>query len=173
MEKIKGQIEECIKSISENGISANEIDYLGKLVDIHKDLEMEEYHKEKIKLKKEANDMRYREYGEGYGRRGRYNDYGEGEYGRRRRDSRGRYRGNYGHYMPEDMMEEMMEHYQNYSEANEEYGRGNYGAEGDMKKSVEGIMKNIYSIIEVLSEGDNPEVMQIIQKYSKKISEMQ
>ena len=80
--------------------------------------------------------------------------------------------GGYGHYMPEEMMEEMMEHYQAYSEANEEYERGNYGAEDDMTKSVEGIMENVVGIVKKLSEADSPEVMQIIQKHGKKIMEM-
>ena len=103
--------------------------------------------------------MNYREYrrrevpGTLYGRRG-IPGY-----------EKGRYRG----YYP---MEEMMEHYGNYSEANEESMRGNYGAEGEMVKSVEGIMKNIYEIVEELSEADSPEVMHIIKKYSRKINEM-
>ena len=70
------------------------------------------------------------------------------------------------------MMEEMMEHYQAYSEANEDYERGNYGAEEDMTKSVEGIMENVVGIVKKLSETDSPEVMQIIQKHGKKIMEM-
>lgn len=170
MDKLKQQVEECIKSISENGLCRDEVDYLGKLVDIHKDIENECYWKDKIKLKKEESEMGYGEYGRGdYGRRGGYRE----GYGRRRRNSRGRYmEGGYGHYMPEEMMEEMMEHYQAYSEANEEYERGNYGAEDDMTKSVEGIMENVVGIVKKLSEADSPEVMQIIQKHGKKIMEM-
>lgn len=105
-----------------------------------------------------------------------------GEYGRRGRDSRGRYRGEYGRrgvrgtgrgrYNGEHPMEEMMEHYDNYSDAYDEIDRGNYGAEGEMVKSVEGIMRNVYEIIEELSEADSPEVMAIIKKYSRKINEM-
>ena len=78
----------------------------------------------------------------------------------------------YGHYMPEEMMEEMMDHYQAYNEASEEYERGNYGAEGGMAKSAEGIMKNITAIVEELSQADSPEVMEIIQKHAKKIMEI-
>ena len=61
MEKLKEQVEQCIKSISENGICRDEVDYLGKLVDIHKDIENECYWKDKIKLKKEESEMRYNE----------------------------------------------------------------------------------------------------------------
>ena len=106
--------------------------------------------------------MNYRGYGAGYG---------EGGYGRRGRDSRGRYNAR-GRYRGEDVMEEMMERYDEYNEAADEMGRGNYGAEGDMVKSVEGIMKNVYEIVCELSEADSPEVMSVIKKYSKKINEM-
>lgn len=105
---------------------------------------------------------RTRMYGDEYGRRGvpgtgrRY----RGDYGRR-----GRYRGDYA-------IDEMQEHYNNYSEANEEVDSGNYGAEGEMVKSVEGIMKNVYEIVQELAETDNPEVMQIIKRYAHKIDEM-
>lgn len=139
-------------------------------MDIHKDIKNEQYWQN---IKEEAN-MRYGEYGEEYpmyGRRGvpgtgrgRYRD---GSYGRRGvpGSGRGRYRGEYS-------IDEMMEHYGNYSEANDEAMRGNYGAEGEMVKSVEGIMKNIYEIVEELSETEVPEVEQIIKRYAKKISEM-
>lgn len=111
-------------------------------------------------------------YGRGYSGYG----YGEGGYGRRgvKGTGRGRYRGGRGsgRYRGEEEMEEMMEHYGNYSDANEAFNAGNYGAEGGMVQSAEGIMKNVYSIIEELKEADSPEVMQVIKKYAKKINEM-
>ena len=155
--KVEDKIQEILTI---NGITLENIDYISKLVDIEKD------------IKKEDLEMRYSEYDEGsYGRRGVPGSgrgrYREGSYGRRGvpGTGRGRYRG----YYP---MEEMMEHYGNYSEANEESMRGNYGAEGEMVKSVEGIMKNIYEIVEELSETEVPEVEHIIKRYAKKISEM-
>lgn len=155
--KVEDKIQEILTI---NGITLENIDYISKLVDIEKD------------IKKEDLEMRYSEYDEGsYGRRGVPGSgrgrYREGSYGRRGvpGSGRGRYRG----YYP---MEEMMEHYGNYSEANEESMRGNYGAEGEMVKSVEGIMKNIYEIVEELSETEVPEVEHIIKRYAKKISEM-
>ena len=163
-EKVEKKIEEILVK---NGITSENIEYLGKLMDIHKDLQEEECLK-----KKEELEMRYSEYDEGnYGRRGvpgtGRGRYREGSYGRRGvpGSDRSRYRGDYA-------IEEMMEHYGNYSEANEESMRGNYGAEGEMIKSVEGIMKNIYEIVEELSETEVPEVEQIIKRYAKKISEM-
>lgn len=79
-------VESQIGDINNSGIVASNIDYLYKLVDIHKDLSNEKYWKEKI-------DNMYREYNDNYGRkrrdgRGRYMT---GEYGRRGIDSR--YRG--------------------------------------------------------------------------------
>lgn len=166
-DKVKNQVEKLIDCITqEDELQINDVDLLGKLIDIHKDLANENYWKKK----EEVYDMRYNDYEE-YGRRGvpgtgrgRY----RGDYGRRgvKGTGRGRYRG-------EDAMDEMMEHYENYNEASEEMDRGNYGAEGGMIKSVEGIMKNIYEIVEELSEADSPEVMRVIKRYSKKINEME
>lgn len=162
-EKVEDKIQEILVK---NGITSENVDYLGKLMDIHKDLQ------EECLKKKEELEMRYSEYDEAnYGRRGvpgtGRSRYRESAYGRRGvpGTGRGRYRGNYA-------MDEMMENYENYSEASEESMRGNYGAEGEMVKSVEGIMKNIYEIVEELSETEVPEVEHIIKKYAKKISEM-
>ncbi len=151
-DKLLEELEKGINGIAEQGIKDENIDILSKLIDMHKDIKNEEYWEKKG----EAIEMRYRDYNE-YGNRG----YGRGNYGRR-----GRYRG-------EDIMEEMMERYDEYNEASDEMNRGNYGAESGMVKSVEGIMKNIYEIVCELSEADSPEVMRVIKKYSKKIEEME
>ena len=166
-EKITEKVEEKIDKLLENGIQSSNVDYIYKLVDIHKDLKNEEYWK-----KKEENMMMYRDYArddygdDSYGRRG-VPGTGRGRYGRRGvpGTGRGRYRGDY-------TIDEMKEHYMDYNDASEETMRGNYGAEGEMIKSVEGIMKNIYEIVQEISETDSPEVEQIIKKYSRKISEM-
>ena len=111
----------------------------------------------------------------------RYNGYDEdyGNYGRRERDSRGRYMGNYGRrgvdrrYRGEDAMDEMHEHYMNYNEGREQYGRGNYnGGEQEMVEATEGIMRNVTEIVKELADSDNPQVMQIIQRHAKRIMEM-
>lgn len=165
-DKLKNKVEEKISKIVEVGIQSDNVDYLYKLVDIHKDIENEKY----WNVKKEGILMRYMdgygrdEYGNAnYGRRG----YGDGSYGRRGvpGTGRGRYRGEYA-------IDEMKEYYMNYNDAAEEMYRGNYGAEGEMVKSVETIMQNVYAIVKELSEADSPEVNQIIKKYSRKISEM-
>ena len=167
MEKVNKQVENQIKNLSENGLDENNVDFLYRLVDIHKDIKNENY----WKIKEDC--MMYRDYGEdyNYGRRGVPGSgrgrYSEGSYGRRGvpGSGRGRYRGDYA-------IEEMRDHYMDYNDANEETMRGNYGAEGEMIKSVEGIMKNIYEIVEELSETNSPDVEQIIKKYARKISEM-
>lgn len=156
-EQICEKVEEQLKKIVEQGVTPNNIDYTYKLIDIHKDIANEKY----WKVKEEKYMRGYGEYGEGYGRRYR------GEYGRRgvKGTGRGRYRG-------DDAMMEMQDHYENYNEAYEESMNGNYGAEGAMVKSAEGIMKNVVEIVEELSEADAPEVMRVIQKYTKKMSEI-
>ena len=167
MHEVKQKVEEKINELTKEGIEMENLKPLGELVDIHKDISNEEY----WEVKKGVMEMNYRG---GYGAYGTYNardGYGREEYGRRGRDSRGRY-SRRGNYRGEDMMEEMMNRYEDYNEAYEEYGRGNYGAEGEMVKSVEGIMKNVYEIVCELSEAESPEVMEVIKRYSKKINEL-
>ena len=157
-EQLKEKIEEKIKKVVEQGVETNNIDYIFKLVDIHKDLANEEY----WKVKEEKYMRGYGEgYHEGYGRRYR------GEYGRRGvpGSGRGRYRG-------EDAMMEMQEAYEEYNESYSETMNGNYGAEGSMVQSAEAIMKNIFEIAKELSEADVPEVQHIIKKYAKKLSDI-
>ena len=151
------KVEEKIMSILEDDITPDNLDNLGKLVDIHKDIKNEKYWKIK-----EEKYMRYGNYDRGSYNRGSYgrDEYGEGSYGRRgvKGTGRGRYRG-------EDMLDEM---YQNYNEYNES---GNYG--GDTTKSLEYMMQAVYDFVCMLSdEAQSPEEMQIIKRYSRKISEM-
>ena len=103
MHKICEQVEELIGKISEEGIQADNVELLGELVDIHKDIANEKY----WDVKKEGIKMRYN--------RG-YDEYNEGSYGRRGRDSRGRYTGRGMMHEGEEMIEEMREHYGNYME---------------------------------------------------------
>lgn len=46
-EKVKEEVEKIINSITEEGIQTSNIDYLYKLIDIHKDLANEEYWQKK------------------------------------------------------------------------------------------------------------------------------
>ena len=164
IECVKEETEKIINDILEQGIESSNIDFLYKVVDIHKDVANEEYWKDK----KEVMSMRY----------GR-DSYSEGSYGRRgrgrMRDSRGRYmegsRG--GRYSGHDMIDEMYDHYGNYSEGREEYSRGNYGAKEDTMKSLEYMMESVVDFIEMLQEEANSqEEVSLIKHYTKKISEM-
>lgn len=171
-ENVNKQVEEKINSILKDGVKQANVDYLYKLVDIHKDLANEEYWEEQ----KEDVSMRYRSYG-----RENYNE--GGNYGRRGRDSRGRYReggsyneGNYGrrgNYRGHEMIDEMQEHYGNYSEGREEYSRGNYGAKQDTLKSLEYMLESVVDFIEMLKhDASSQEEVQMIKEYTKQISEL-
>ena len=171
---LKEQIEKGIKALTENGIESNNLETLGQLVDIHKDLANEEYWKKKMEVMK----MRYRNYNgysEGYGE----DSYGNESYGRRRRDSKGRYmEGSYGRrgvpgtgrgrYRGEEAMDEMAYHYGNYSESS-----GQYGAEGETMKSLEYMLESVVDFIKMLEEeAGSQEEVKLIKHYTKKISEM-
>ena len=161
LEKIKDIANKPIETITKDGISSSNLDYLYKLVDIQKDIANIEYWK-----MKEDNMMGYGEYGE-YGAYGR-NSYGRNSYGRRSRDSRGRYTG------PEDKMDEMYMNYQAYSEGREAYGRtGNYGAKEDSMKSLEFMLESAVDLFKMLKEeASSQEEKEMIKKYAHKISEM-
>lgn len=158
---IKQETERIMKQIAENGLDGENIEILGKAVDIHKDLANEEYWKNK----EEVMDMRYGNYG-----RDSYREGSLREYGRRRRDSRGRYMesGRGQRYRGHDMIDEMSEHYGNYSE-----GRGNYGAKEETMMSLEYMLESMVDFVEMLQqEADSQEEVNLIRKYTKKISEM-
>ena len=155
IEGLKEKVENGIKNIAENGIEREELDTLYKLVDIHKDLANEEYWEKK----KEVMEMRYR----GYDRE---------DYGRRMRDSRGRYmargrgRENYGN---EEPMEEMYEAYQEYSEGKEEYGHDDKGT----MKALEYMLEAGVDFFEKLKEeAGSEQELNMIKHYARKISEM-
>lgn len=164
LDSIKCLVETELKGILDIGIQDDNIDNLGKLIDIHKDIENETYWKEKEEVYK----MRY-DYGTYYGPEDGMNS----SYGRRGRpmnaprDSRGRYRG------PEEKMHEMMEHYGNYSAASEAASRGNYGAEQDSVKALEYMLESVCQFMEMLErDAGSQEETQMIKRYARKIGEM-
>lgn len=167
--KVQQKVEEKINKILETGIESGNVDYLYKLIDIHKDIENEEYWNKK----KEVMSMNYRNYGEyddtysNYGRRG-VPGTGRGRYGRRGMPGTGR-----GRYRGEDMLDDMHEMYNDYSDGKEEYNMGNYGAKEDTMKSLDYMLKSVVQFMQMLEENaDSEEEMQLIKKYSRKISEM-
>ena len=173
---VSKKVEEAILNIATKEIRTDNIDNLGKLVDIHKDIANEEYWKIK-----EEDIMRYRNYGnDSYGRR-RYRGEEIEDYGRRSRDSRGRYMedGSYGRrgvdskYRGNDMIDEMYGNYEDYCDNKEEYSRGNYGAKEDTTKSLEYMLQSVVDFLEYLkTEANTQEEINLIRKYAKKISEI-
>lgn len=153
MHKICEQVEELIGKISEEGIQADNVELLGELVDIHKDIANEKY----WDVKKEGIKMRYN--------RG-YDEYNEGSYGRRGRDSRGRYTGRGMMHEGEEMIEEMREHYGNYMESGRYNGPEKDKAFNYMLQSAEEFFMHL------MDEAENPEQIQKIKKTARKISEM-
>lgn len=158
---IKEETEKIINNILKEGIKSENVDMLGKIVDIHKDIANERY------WEKKEEHMRYntgRSYGrEQYGRE--YGNYGNyGNYGRRGVDAK--YRG-------EEMMDEIYQNYQNYSESREEYGRGNYGAKDDSIKSLDYMMKSVVNFVKMLEQDANSqEEVELIKNYTRQISDM-
>lgn len=165
--KIKEQTEKKINDILTQGVQAGNIDMLYKLVDIHKDMANEEYWKNK----EEVMEMNYREYGN-------YEEdrYNEGSYGRRGVPGSGRGRRRYsarGNYRGHEVLEDMYNNYGEYSDAREEYSRGNYGAKQGTMKSLEYMLESVVEFVEMLKEdASSQEEVQLIKKYTKQISEM-
>lgn len=143
---IKKDVEQILGDISTDGINQNNIDYIGKLVDIHKDLSMEE----EMQMKEELG-MRYGTYRKDY-------DYDDMSYGRRRRDSRGRYRG-------DDMLDEMRDNYDRYNE-NRRYG----GRESS--EALEYMLESVVCFVEMLEEDASEQDIELIRKYTRKIANM-
>jgi hypothetical protein len=166
LDKLKEETDKSMKRVLEQGVQTNNVDFLYKMIDIKKDI---------AKIEKEEQEMMYGNYG-----RGSYGEYSEGgNYsGGRRRDSRGRYmerggsdRG--GNYRGQEMLDDMYQNYGEYSENREEYGRGNYNAKGDTLKSLEYMLESVVDFMEMLKQdASSKEEVDMIKKYSKKISEM-
>lgn len=99
-----------------------------------------------------------------------------GNYGARRRDSRGRYMGEYGRYNGKrgyDYLDDMSEHYGNYSEGKEAYMRGNYGAGEESIKSLDYMLKSVCQFLKMLKEdAESQEEVELIKEYTRKIGEM-
>lgn len=168
-EKVNKQVEELVNKILEKGIDEENLEVLEKLIDIHKDMANEKY----WKIKEEKYMRPMEEYGN-YGNYGNYGSYGRENYGRRRRDSRGRYTEGYGaNYRGEEVMEKMAEEFGRYSEGKEEMLMGNYGAEGSTIKSLDYMLQSVVEFMQMLKkDAASQEEMELIKKYSRKISEM-
>ena len=156
--KAKEEVEKLIKQVTESGLQVANVELLYKLIDIHKDIENEKYWK-----KKEEN-MMYRDY----------DNYSGG----RSRDSRGRYMDSYGRrgvpgtgggrYRGYDMIEEMGEHYGDYSE-----GRDNYGNDRETEKSFDKMLQSLEDFTYlIMQEADSQDKIEKVRRTARKISEM-
>ena len=166
IDKVTEEVDKSIKTIMEQGVQINNIDFLYKMIDIKKDI---------AEIEKEEQEMIYGNYG-----RDSYGEY-EGNYsGGRRRDSRGRYmeNGSYGRrgvpgsgrgrYRGEEMMEEMAYHYGNYNE-----GRERYGADEETMKSFKYMLKSFKDYYKHLKdEASSQQEVQMLEDVAREISEM-
>lgn len=150
--------EQAIKTIAEQGLNNNNIDFLYKAVDIHKDLCNENYWKAKEEYYMYGNydDMSYGRRGVRGTGRGRYS---EGSYGRRGVPGTGR-----GRYRGEEMLDEMSYHYGNY------HNSGNYGAKEDSAyKMTEAFKEFGFSIAEELEPNEKMMFKQAMQEIMQEL----
>lgn len=179
MHKIVQEIKKELKEIENTGLNNTNIDAVGKMVDILKDIhEINEM---------EGAEMRDYRYGENYGRRdytyneGRngYNE-GRGDYGARMRDGRGRYMetnygrgGNFINIDPRmwDRLERIMEGADMY-----EYGRDRYRGGDNEERMHDGLEKMMYAVctfVESTMEfAETPQEKEIIRKHIQKIAKL-
>ena len=163
IDKAKEEVEKLIKQITESGLQVANVELLYKLIDIHKDIENEKYWKEK----EEESMYRGRDYfmddsyngGRSRDSRGRYMD---GSYGRRGVPGTGK-----GRYRGYDMIEEMGEHYGDYSE-----GRDNYGNDRETEKSFDKMLQSLEDFTYlIMQEADSQDKIEKVRKTARKISE--
>ena len=161
--KAKEEVEKLINQVTESGLQVANVELLYKLIDIHKDIENEKYWKEK----EEESMYRGRDYfmddsyngGRSRDSRGRYMD---GSYGRRGVPGTGR-----GRYRRYDMIEEMGEHYGDYSE-----GRDTYGNDRETEKSFDKMLQSLEDFTYlIMQEADSQDKIEKVRKTAKKISE--
>ena len=138
-DKLKREIHNLKVIIANDGIeSGNNLDNLYKLIDIEKDI---------CKIEK-------------------YEEHDEGSYGKRSRDSRGRYMGH-------EHLDRMYDEYGRYEEGKADYHRGNYGAREDSIHSLKYMLESMVDFVRMLKhDASSQEEMNLIKEYTKKISEM-
>lgn len=159
MHKLMEQIKKELVNIEEKGINASNLELVGKLADIYKDLnEIENMEKGG----KEMQDYgRYRDnYRDGgYNARGNYREGGYNEgYGRRYSRMR-------------DYMDRMVDGMDQY-----EYGKERYMHGGDDGRVMEGLEKLMYAMCmfveSAMDFAETPQEKDLIRKHIQKISRM-
>lgn len=172
---VKEKTEDVINDILQDGINGDNIDMLGKVIDIHKDVANEEY----WKIKEEDIKMRYDRMPYNMDR-DEYDYYGRG----RRRDSRGRYMGDTSsydmrrmngqkRYRGHDMIDDIYDRYGNYAEMHDNFTRGNYGNPDDTIKSLECMLESVEDFMMMLEQdASSQEEVDMIKRTARKISDM-
>lgn len=169
MHKLSEDIKKELTRIEESGINISNIDIVGKLVDILKDIH-------EINEKEEETNMR--EYG---------SYRGGGDYGTYMRDSRGRYmdngrmddRGTYGrggNFINMDpRLWNRLEHIMNDAEMYE-YGRDKYRGGGGDERMIDGLEKLMYSVCtfveSMMDFAETPQEKEVIRKHIQKLAKM-
>lgn len=159
LDKTKEEVERIIKQITENGLQTANVELLYKLIDVHKDIENENYWKEKENMYRGRDYFMDDSYGRQRDSRGRYMD----SYGRRGVPGSGRRR-----YRGEEMIDEMSKHYGDYNE-----GRETYGNDRETEKSFDKMLQSLEDFTYLLmQEADSPDKIEKVKMTARKISEM-
>lgn len=157
IDKVTEEIDKRIKRTLEEGVETHNIDFLCKMIDIKKDI---------TEMEKEEQEMMYRNYGN-------YGKYEDNRYGRRMRDSRGRYMAGHNEYMSDDPMRTLMSSYEAYSDSKYAYHDGNYGHKEEAITNLDYMLQSVVDFMEMLKKDvGSREEMDLIKRYSKQISEM-
>ena len=168
MHKLMEQIKKELKEIEEKGVNASNLELIGKLADIYKDLgEIEKMDKGGQEMQEYG---RYREGGGGYGayREGGYNARGGGGGGGGYRE--GGYNEGYGrrYSRMRDHMDRMMDGVDQY-----EYGKERYMHGGDESRVIEGLEKIMYAVCmfveSAMDFAESPQEKELIRKHIQKI----
>lgn len=157
-DRIVEKTSELIQKVMDEGIEqGNNLDNIGKLIDIKKDAL-------KIKCMEEDKNM-YGNYGNNYGRR--YDAYGRENYGNNYGENYGR-RGYDSKYRGQEYIDRMGEEYGRYS-----YGRERYGHNEDTKKSLRYMLESMEDFARMLKEdAQNPEEVEMIRQTAQRIASM-
>lgn len=163
----KEDVESTLKGLrEEGGITPDNVEIYGELIDMHKDLCNEDYWKEKKEF------MRYR-YNSPMYRGGDGNEYGDDygrNYGARQRDSRGRYtaRGVDSKYRGDYYMDDMYSAYHDYAE-----NSSRYGADINTMESLKEMLSSVEDFMKHLEENaSSQEEVEMIKRTARKISDM-
>ena len=100
------------------------------------------------------------------------------DYGRRRRDSRGRYMEGrdierYGNRMPDMYWDRVMDGYDGYMEGREMDRRGNYNGKGQSVKSLEKMLDGIVAFVEdIQNDPEQMEEREVVNHYIRQLREL-